>query len=190
MVCTVDPDTGDETCRSVKKTPQQKKRELAPSDIPLQCGGLMVLPKGESECIDYSSDCRTKVMDDPEGCDEDDDELFKCCKASCSICKETELVQTRGNIGIIQRNDGTASERQGVDDVITEMTRYLSDEVLVEDSYRLMYQECTNKNELCAFWASVGECQANKGYMTGNCMLACKLCNEHSKYLHTMKVGG
>jgi len=36
---------------------------------------------------------------------------------------------------------------------------------------------CTNNNELCAFWASGGECQANPEYMNDECKLSCVTCN-------------
>lgn len=33
-----------------------------------------------------------------------------------------------------------------------------------------------NKNELCAFWTYVGECESNRGFMMENCAAACKMC--------------
>ncbi len=47
-------------------------------------------------------------------------------------------------------------------------THTLTEEVLAE---------CTNKEELCAFWASVGECEANKAYMKTKCAPSCLTCN-------------
>jgi len=36
--------------------------------------------------------------------------------------------------------------------------------------------ECKNKHELCAFWASIGECEANVAYMKVNCSPSCRSC--------------
>uniref|UniRef100_A0A6U3RCL5 ShKT domain-containing protein n=1 Tax=Ditylum brightwellii TaxID=49249 RepID=A0A6U3RCL5_9STRA len=193
MECTIDSLTGMETCRAVKNSDSGKsKLVLTPENIPLECGGLAVLGAGKDgeECLDYADTCRISVMDDPDGCDDEDDDLYKCCKVSCSICTKTEPAKKRGSIGVIYLNNGSTSERQGVDLVVREMTRYLREEVLVDDSYKLMYKDCNNKHELCPFWASIGECYNNKHYMQENCNLACKFCNQHSKYIHTMNVGG
>ena len=36
--------------------------------------------------------------------------------------------------------------------------------------------ECTNGEELCAFWAAIGECDANKAYMKTKCAPSCQTC--------------
>lgn len=35
---------------------------------------------------------------------------------------------------------------------------------------------CSDSNELCNFWASVGECQKNSNWMRSNCQAACNSC--------------
>ena len=37
---------------------------------------------------------------------------------------------------------------------------------------------CKDENENCALWASKGECDANPGYMTHNCPVACDTCDK------------
>ena len=39
--------------------------------------------------------------------------------------------------------------------------------------------ECTNKEELCAYWAAIGECEANKSYMKLKCAPSCQTCGEY-----------
>ena len=36
--------------------------------------------------------------------------------------------------------------------------------------------ECTNREELCAFWVAIGECEANKSYMKTKCAPSCRTC--------------
>jgi hypothetical protein len=33
-----------------------------------------------------------------------------------------------------------------------------------------------NSNELCAFWASIGECESNRLFMMSHCAAACRFC--------------
>jgi hypothetical protein len=35
---------------------------------------------------------------------------------------------------------------------------------------------CENKNELCGFWKSLGECEKNGTWMKKNCQLSCGAC--------------
>lgn len=37
--------------------------------------------------------------------------------------------------------------------------------------------KCKNKNSLCSFWASIGQCEKNKAFMVTNCAPACKSCH-------------
>lgn len=37
---------------------------------------------------------------------------------------------------------------------------------------------CFDKNTLCYDWAVIGECEANKGYMSKWCRLSCNFCND------------
>ncbi|KDD74519.1 aldo/keto reductase, partial [Helicosporidium sp. ATCC 50920] len=43
---------------------------------------------------------------------------------------------------------------------------------------------CKNVDAECDTWRSQGECEANPGYMSYNCMLACGVC--HTAYLHAI----
>ena len=36
---------------------------------------------------------------------------------------------------------------------------------------------CTDRNRDCEYWASIGECEVNPGYMLNNCMVSCETCN-------------
>ena len=37
---------------------------------------------------------------------------------------------------------------------------------------------CEDTNEKCDYWADIGECEANPGYMLINCQLSCGLCGK------------
>lgn len=78
--------------------------------------------------------------------------------------------------GVRQRVDGSTDERAGVHEVIERMDRYFHDEVWSKPEYEHVRGRCQNVNELCAFWASVGECETNRWFMLSNCAAACRLC--------------
>lgn len=62
-----------------------------------------------------------------------------------------------------------------------------------DDSDDILIQNCHDSHELCSFWASKGECEANPNYMLPNCMKACNNChggelNRDSRALHRVEL--
>lgn len=53
---------------------------------------------------------------------------------------------------------------------IHEARVYMQEIVLVDDKYAKVRDICKNENTQCAFWASIGECDKNPGYMKGKSM--------------------
>jgi len=54
--------------------------------------------------------------------------------------------------------------------------QYLETVIFPEKKYRRLKEECKNKHESCAFWATIGECQKNPGYMNVSCAPVCQSC--------------
>ncbi|EYC00657.1 hypothetical protein Y032_0114g459 [Ancylostoma ceylanicum] len=44
-------------------------------------------------------------------------------------------------------------------------------------------RNCCDRNETCAYWASIGECTNNADWMLPNCQLSCRSCGSNSGYL-------
>lgn len=145
-----------------------------------------------NDCIDESDKCKEIISLSNR------DELCGptlgiriICRTSCAICEQGEndsannsVPLKKTTIGVAQSTGGNEMEQQGTNDVLFEMVRYLREEVLVEEGYENMYRQCINQHELCAFWASVGECKNNPAYMGSSCMLACKKCSQHEEYMY------
>jgi len=53
---------------------------------------------------------------------------------------------------------------------------YLEQEVMVKPEYAKIRQHCANTHAKCSYWASIGECEANKIFMRKGCALACRSC--------------
>ena len=57
------------------------------------------------------------------------------------------------------------------------MTRYLDEEVS-KPKYDKIRPLCINKDKLCCFWASLGECETSASFMKLDCALACQTCDQ------------
>lgn len=57
---------------------------------------------------------------------------------------------------------------------------YLKNVVSEDPKLRPLLEGCKNQHENCAFWASLGECEANPAYMKLNCAPVCQSCDQLS----------
>lgn len=80
------------------------------------------------------------------------------------------------DLGVEQTVSGTTEETQKVKEVIKKMEDYFMEEVLAKPEYAPIRGKCLNRERLCAFWASVGECDSNRPFMIAQCTAACRLC--------------
>ncbi|KAK6034206.1 shTK domain protein [Cooperia oncophora] len=46
----------------------------------------------------------------------------------------------------------------------------------ITSRFKCLTNGCCDQHEWCRFWASIGECQINEEWMSGNCQLACGTC--------------
>ena len=88
--------------------------------------------------------------------------------------------------GTLQTIKGARSDE--VVQRVKESIAYMeSDSVLeLEESLR---SKCQNRNELCAFWAVIGECEKNAAYMKTNCAPSCMTCHLIDMTLRCPKLG-
>lgn len=61
---------------------------------------------------------------------------------------------------------------------IVDARRYMQEIVHTDSKYTKVRELCKNTNSQCAFWATVGECDANPGYMHVNCAPVCFTCEK------------
>ncbi|PIO73675.1 shTK domain protein [Teladorsagia circumcincta] len=50
----------------------------------------------------------------------------------------------------------------------------------ITSRFKCLTNGCCDQHEWCRFWASIGECQLNEEWMSGNCQLACGTCTAGS----------
>lgn len=56
--------------------------------------------------------------------------------------------------------------------------RVYMEKVAVDQKYDKVRGMCKNSHTSCAFWAVLGECEANRAYMTVNCAPVCESCEQ------------
>ncbi|KRY52472.1 Peroxidase mlt-7 [Trichinella britovi] len=48
----------------------------------------------------------------------------------------------------------------------------------ITKNFRCISANCCDQHEWCGFWAGIGECETNKNWMTRNCQISCKKCDD------------
>ncbi|KAL7520117.1 hypothetical protein ACHAWX_004862 [Stephanocyclus meneghinianus] len=109
------------------------------------------------------------------------------CALSCDTCPERyEMTQEEEQLLIDVQQYGEPQRVEGNEyantfQVIRKTIEYMQNVVFAEDSTINLSPEiigeCVNRESLCAFWAAIGECQANPGYMKLKCAPSCQTCD-------------
>lgn len=119
-------------------------------------------------------------------CEQNPDYMLMHCPISCDSCpepldlstEERELLGTVAKYGKAQKVQGEDSSKTL--EVIRKTITYMQNEIYGPNPTHTLSEailaECTNREELCAFWAAIGECDANKAYMKTKCAPSCQTC--------------
>uniref|UniRef100_A0A7R9W675 ShKT domain-containing protein n=2 Tax=Pseudictyota dubia TaxID=2749911 RepID=A0A7R9W675_9STRA len=114
----------------------------------------------------FSQGVTQSCADDLEG---DHSEMSQFCGAKEKLPADIDF-------GVEQNAEGDTADQ--VLKLIESTKRYFQNEVLVKPEYESVRDECKNRHELCSFWAHIGECEANPGYMILQCAPACRTCKK------------
>jgi prolyl 4-hydroxylase len=173
----------------------------------VSCGICQAEPAAENEegsdptCTDEHENCG--FWAGAGECDANPNYMKQYCKKSCKACKmnlnrvlPTRTKKATGAISDEQQKTtefGSLQTIEGArkDEVlqrVKESIAYMeSDSVLeLDESLRT---KCQNRNELCAFWAVIGECEKNAAYMKTNCAPSCMTCHLIDMSLRCPKLG-
>lgn len=117
-------------------------------------------------------------------CDKNPNYMLSNCKKSCGVCKTavddepedpSTILKRTAKFGIIQTAAGDKKEKTL--DVVKSTLEYMekSDDFLTLPEK--LRNNCKNNNELCSFWAAIGECSNNMAFMKVQCAPACQSCH-------------
>eukprot|EP00578_Thalassiosira_sp_NH16_P025821 CAMPEP_0181086912 /NCGR_PEP_ID=MMETSP1071-20121207/6000_1 /TAXON_ID=35127 /ORGANISM="Thalassiosira sp., Strain NH16" /LENGTH=475 /DNA_ID=CAMNT_0023168781 /DNA_START=130 /DNA_END=1557 /DNA_ORIENTATION=+ len=135
-------------------------------------------------CEDKEPEC--KDWSDMGECDNNPEYMLLHCQISCDSCpepldisdEESALLISVAEYGEPQRIEGENSHKTL--DVVRKTVAYMDNYIFGHNPTHSLsgtvVAECTNKEELCAYWAAIGECEANKSYMKLKCAPSCQTC--------------
>lgn len=93
--------------------------------------------------------------------------MLRDCRRSCGTC-----INSSADFGVEQEVVGdTALKTRAIVNSSLQYMREVKNSVANAN-----IRECVNKDALCSYWASVGECAANPSFMNGDCAPACQTC--------------
>jgi len=100
----------------------------------------------------------------------------KCC-ISCLpyVSKPLDTLQQHG--GLMQNLAGSNEEQARMKTIMQKQIAHLEKLNSEKNDNDDLLSNCQNTHELCVFWASSGECQVNRAWMTTGCAPACASCN-------------
>lgn len=120
-------------------------------------------------CNDEHESC--SVWAEMGECKNNSDYMLEYCKKSCNVCSNYDM-------GVDQ-----IVENEAVAEVIRAFTEYFEEIIMKKEEMARVRDMCKNNHELCAFWASVNECETNKEYMNHDCALSCRSCEQFDIFL-------
>jgi prolyl 4-hydroxylase len=137
----------------------------------------------ELECFDLSSNCEQFFTRGgiKESCILEFPDMREKCRKSCHLCdnKETDKVW---NIYSEDAQKITGMDAAMVWEYSAKVDDYMYNQVYVDedDKFKSVRADCVNQNELCLYWAAIGECEANPDFMTMQCAPSCLTCDKLS----------
>ena len=136
-----------------KHTQKQVNPAYMEKNCPISCKTCdKVVPKSVKTNKNSNSDWKRKLMSS----------------------SDPEVTEISSEFGVPQKIEG--SRKQEVALRVKKTAAYMVSDQMQELEEHIR-NNCQNRNELCAFWAVIGECNNNKAYMATNCAPACQTCH-------------
>eukprot|EP00588_Corethron_pennatum_P016828 CAMPEP_0194310276 /NCGR_PEP_ID=MMETSP0171-20130528/7210_1 /TAXON_ID=218684 /ORGANISM="Corethron pennatum, Strain L29A3" /LENGTH=611 /DNA_ID=CAMNT_0039063817 /DNA_START=131 /DNA_END=1966 /DNA_ORIENTATION=+ len=149
--------------------------------------------KAAEDCIDTDERCQSWANEGE--CENNPDYMLNNCKKACKTCAvpipSAEMEQRSKKVydvavefgagywlfvkGEAQTIEG--QKKVGTEEIVRKTMTYMRDIVIPDRKFDNVRKDCINRHGLCAFWAVLGECENNPGYMTLQCAPSCETCH-------------
>ena len=80
--------------------------------------------------------------------------------------------------GVKQTGTDDYAKGKKTQEIIDASEKYVREIVKVDPKYAKVRADCKNRHPQCAFWAAIGECEANPKYMLLQCAPSCQTCDK------------
>jgi len=138
-----------------------------------------------ADCVDEHPRCGEWA--DAGECENNPGYMLHHCPVACDSCPDPvdlaaddrALLAAVAAYGKPQKIEGASAD--ATMEVVRGTVAYMRDDVHGTNPTHALspdiVAECVNREELCAFWAVIGECEANKAYMKLKCAPSCQTCH-------------
>jgi len=128
----------------------------------------------EDVCADKSDQC--DYWASLGECDKNAPYMHIHCMKSCGTCSGLRQLKLENGstFGVAQQVTGARSKE--IEALMNETEKYMREEVFTDPKFSVVKDNCQNRNELCTFWALIGECEKNPKFMEMECAPSCKTC--------------
>jgi len=146
----------------------------------------------EAACDD--DDGRCQFWADNGECENNPSYMLNSCRKACRTCVIPDRSNKEGrseDVFDIEVEYGTGyllfvkgepqriqgNNEQETRNMVLKTMTYMRDVVMPDRKLDNIRKDCINRHKLCAFWAVLGECEANPSYMTLQCAPSCETCH-------------
>ena len=121
------------------------------------------------QCKDTEKDS-CKLWAEMGECEKNPEYMLQHCKKSCGACQV--MIDLSG-----QTMAGSKEEQRRLREKAEDTQVYIH-KILKNKTLMAVHDTCLNSlnHEMCLFWSTIGECDANPSYMNTNCAAACQTC--------------
>jgi prolyl 4-hydroxylase len=117
-------------------------------------------------------------------CRDNPDNMKKYCPESCGYCGPEGGFVDRDDDFEEDEYEGPVDDDEAVhfdEEDGVDHDHHLDDDDDDDEGFVVEVDpECTDKEETCTYWASIGECKANSDYMHLYCPVSCDACDRYS----------
>ncbi|KAL3802627.1 hypothetical protein HJC23_011951, partial [Cyclotella cryptica] len=133
----------------------------------------------EEECLDTNENC--DLWASVGECEVNPGYMHVNCPVSCGTCRHVRAVESEERALLIEEV-AKYGERQRVEgehavatlQVLRETIHYM--QTILPNMPPEIINKCINREDLCAFWSSIGECTNNPEFMSQYCGPSCQNC--------------